>query len=78
MHFKTSKIRKPDTANAKYICLSEKMHRCFHEGTKITEYGNVSNIGPFDEIHHRKFVRGPQSLVSRSDVGVPGLLKVAE
>jgi hypothetical protein len=57
---------------------SEKMHRCLHAGTKITEYGNISNIGPFAEINHRKFVRGPQSLVSRSDVGGPGLLKVAE
>jgi hypothetical protein len=56
------------------------MHRCLHAGTKITEYGNISNIGPFAEINHRKNVRGPQSLVSRSDVGHggPGLLKVAE
>ena len=49
----------------------EKMHRCLHAGTKITGYGNISNIGPFAEINHRKFVRGPQSLVSRSDVGGP-------
>ena len=58
--------------------LLKKMHRCLHAGTKITEYGNVSNIGPFAEINHRKIVRGPQSLVSRSDVGGPGLFKVAE
>ncbi len=54
------------------------MHRCLHAGTKITEYGNMTNIGPFAEINHRKIVRSPQSLVSRSDVGGPGFLKVAE
>jgi hypothetical protein len=72
------KVGKPGTLSEKHICSSEKMHRCLHAGTKITEYGNISNIGPFAEINHRKFVRGPQGLVSRSDVGGPGLLKVAE
>ena len=76
--FQDFKVGKPGTASEKHICSSEKMHRCLHAGTKITEYGNISNIGPFAEINHRKFVRSPQSLVSRSDVGGPGLLKVAE
>jgi hypothetical protein len=58
--------------------LFEKMHRCLNAGTKITEYGNIANIGPFAEINHRKFVWDPKDLVRRSDVGGPGLLKVAE
>ena len=76
--FQDFKVGKPGTASEKHICSSEKMHRCIHAGTKITEYGNITNIGPFAEINHRKFVRSPQSLVSRSDVGGPGLFKVAE
>jgi hypothetical protein len=74
--FQDFKVGKPGTASEKHIsgCSSEKMHslRCLHAGTKITEYGNISNIDPFAEINHRKFVRGPQSLVSRSDVGGKG------
>jgi hypothetical protein len=39
--FQDFKVGKPGTASEKHICSSEKMHRCLHAGTKITEYGNI-------------------------------------
>jgi hypothetical protein len=48
--FQDFKVGKPGTAGEKPICSSEKMHRYLHAGTKITEYGNISNIGPFSQL----------------------------
>jgi hypothetical protein len=62
----------------KHICSSEKMHRIVHCATQAASLGDLVNTEAMSEIIHRTAVRGPQHLVSRSDMTGPGLLKVAQ
>ena len=65
-------------ASGKHLMSSNKVHRMTHGGTQTFMGGDHINFEPMAEIGHRKHIKGPQHLLSKSDTYGPGLLSIAE
>ena len=64
--------------SGKHLMSSNKIHRMTHGGNQTYLGGDRINFEPMAEMGHRKHIKGPQSLVCKSDTYGPGLLSIAE